>query len=232
MKILGLIPARGGSKEIPLKNQKELGGKPLLQYTIEAALGSKLLDNVIFSSEDATLIDLARRMGAEVSFVRPAHLASDTASSIAVVEHALEALAAMGRNYDAICLLQVTNPFRTSQFIDNAILKFKEAGTDSLVSVLKVPHEFNPHWIYEVSEKNTLKLSTGENEIIKRRQDLPVAYYRDGSIYITKSDIVTSQHSLYGKEISYIESDPERHVNIDTIQDWERAVVLAEKFSK
>lgn len=232
MKILGLIPARGGSKGIPLKNQKELGGKPLLQYTIEAALGSKLLDNVIFSSEDATLIDLARRMGAEVSFVRPAHLASDTASSIAVVEHALEALAAMGRNYDAICLLQVTNPFRTSQFIDNAILKFKEAGTDSLVSVLKVPHEFNPHWIYEVSEKNTLKLSTGENEIIKRRQDLPVAYYRDGSIYITKSDIVTSQHSLYGKEISYIESDPERHVNIDTIQDWERAVVLAEKFSK
>ena len=232
MKVLGLIPARGGSKGIPLKNQKELGGKPLLQYTIEAALGSKLLDNVIFSSEDATLIDLARRMGAEVSFVRPAHLASDTASSIAVVEHALEALAAMGRNYDAICLLQVTNPFRTSQFIDNAILKFKEAGTDSLVSVLKVPHEFNPHWIYEVSEKNTLKLSTGENEIIKRRQDLPVAYYRDGSIYITKSDIVTSQHSLYGKEISYIESDPERHVNIDTIQDWERAVVLAEKFSK
>jgi CMP-N,N'-diacetyllegionaminic acid synthase len=232
MKILGLIPARGGSKGLPHKNRKELLGKPLLQFTIEAALGSKLLDSVVFSSEDATLIALAKQMGAEVPFVRPAQLASDTASSISVVVQALETLARMGKTYDAVCLLQVTNPFRTSQFIDKAILKFKEAGTDSLVSVLKVPHEFNPHWVYEVSEKNTLKLSTGEDEIIKRRQDLPVAYYRDGSIYITRSDIVTSQHSLYGREISYIESDPERHVNIDTMQDWERAAVLAEKFSK
>ena len=232
MKILGLIPARGGSKGIPLKNQKELLGKPLLQYTIEAALGSKLLDGVVFSSEDATLIDLAKKMGAEVSFVRPAYLATDTASSIAVVEHTFKALADMGRNYDAVCLLQVTNPFRTSQFIDQAILKFKEAGTDSLVSVLRVPHEFNPHWVYEVSEKNTLKLATGEDEIIKRRQDLPAAYYRDGSIYITKSEVITSQQSLYGKEIAFIESDPERHVNIDTMQDWEKAVQLAEKFDK
>jgi CMP-N,N'-diacetyllegionaminic acid synthase len=232
MKILGLIPARGGSKGIPLKNQKELLGKPLLQYTIEAALGSEMLDSVVFSSEDPSLIDLAKKMGAEVPFVRPGHLATDTASSIEVVEHALEALSAMGRNYDAVCLLQVTNPFRTSQFIDKAILKFKEAGTDSLVSVLKVPHEFNPHWVYEVSEKDTLKVATEEDEVIKRRQDLPTAYYRDGSIYVTKSDVVTSQHSLYGKEISYIESDPERHVNIDTMQDWKKAVVLAEKLAK
>ena len=232
MKILGLIPARGGSKGIPLKNQKELLGKPLLQYTIEAALGSKMLDSVVFSSEDPSLIDLAKKMGAEVPFVRPDHLATDTASSIAVVEHSLEALAEMGWNYDAVCLLQVTNPFRTSQFIDQAILKFKEAGTDSLVSVLKVPHEFNPHWVYEVSEKNTLKLATGEDEIIKRRQDLPAAYYRDGSIYITKSEVIKSQQSLYGKEIAFIESDSERHVNIDTMQDWKKAVQLAEKFIK
>ena len=232
MKILGLIAARGGSKGILHKNRKELLGKPLLQYTIEAALGSKMLDSVVFSSEDATLIDLAKKLGADVPFVRPAHLASDTASSIDVVVQALDALTAMGRSCDAVCLLQVTNPFRTSQFIDQAILKFKEAGTDSLVSVLKVPHEFNPHWVYEISEKNTLKLATGEDEIIKRRQDLPAAYYRDGSIYITKSDTILSQHSLYGREIAYIESDPERHVNIDTMQDWERAVVLAEKIGK
>jgi len=232
MKILGLIPARGGSKGIPYKNRKELLGKPLLHYTIEAALGSKFLDSVVFTSEDPTLIELAKNAGAEVPFVRPAHLATDIASSIAVVEHALEALAAMGRNYDAVCLLQVTNPFRTSQFIDKTISKFIKAETDSLVSVLRVPHEFNPHWVYEVSENNTLKLATGEDEIIKRRQDLPEAFYRDGSIYITKSDVIKSQHSLYGKEIAYIESDPERHVNIDTMQDWEKALVLAEKFSK
>lgn len=232
MKILGLIPARGGSKGIPFKNRKELLGKPLLQYTIEAALGSKMLDSVVFSSEDATLINLAKSMGAEVPFVRPAELATDTASSIDVVKHTLEALASLGRNYDAVCLLQVTNPFRTSKFVDQAISKFKEAGTDSLVSVLSVPHEFNPHWVYEVSEKNTLKLATGESEIIKRRQDLPAAYYRDGSIYITRSEVITRQSSLYGKEIAYIESNAERHVNIDTMQDWEKAVILAEKFRK
>ena len=232
MKILGLIPARGGSKGIPHKNQKELLGKPLLQYTIEAALGSKMLDSVVFSSEDSSLLDLARKMGAEVPFVRPDHLATHTASSIAVVEHTLKTLADSGRIYDAVCLLQVTNPFRTSQFIDKAISKFKESESDSLVSVLQVPHEFNPHWVYEISEKNTLKLATGEDEIIKRRQDLPAAYYRDGSIYITKSEVIISQQSLYGNDIAFIESDAERHVNIDTMQDWEKAVVLAEKFRK
>lgn len=229
MKILGLIPARGGSKGIPNKNRKELQGKPLLQYTIEAALGATLLDRVIFSSEDATLIQLAKSLGVDVPFERPQHLSEDTSSSIGVVQHALQTLAEAGEEYDAVCLLQVTNPFRTAQFIDTAIAKFKNENTDSLLSVLQVPHEFNPHWTFVVSEKDTLQLATGEAEIIKRRQDLPPAYYRDGSIYITKSAVVLNDHSLYGKTISYIETNTDRHVNIDTMDDWEKAIVLAKK---
>ncbi|MBL4663032.1 MAG: acylneuraminate cytidylyltransferase family protein [Flavobacteriaceae bacterium] len=228
MKILGLIPARGSSKGIPNKNRKELGGKPLLQYTIEAALGAQLLDDVVFSSEDTELISLAKQMGATVTFKRPNHLASDTAGSLEVVQHALESLAEQGMKYDAICLLQVTTPFRTSEDIDEAISKFIERGTDSLISVQKVPHQYNPHWVFEVNN-NDLKIATGEAKIIKRRQDLPNTFIRDGAIYITKSDIILKQGSFFGESISHIELDAQRYVNIDTPEDWTKAEEIYKK---
>lgn len=229
MRILGLIPARGGSKGIPDKNRKVLNGKPLLEYTVEAALGAKSLVQVVFSSEDETLMRLAKSLGAAVPFVRPAALAQDSSGSLELVRHALQTLMEMGETYDAVCLLQVTNPFRTSKFIDEAVEKFKKSNMDSLISVLKVPHEYNPHWAFEVSKNGNLQIATGDTEIIKRRQDLPAAYYRDGSIYITKTEVILKQNSLYGKTIGYIESDPTRHVNIDTMEDWDRAVAMAEK---
>ena len=229
MRILGLIPARGGSKGIPDKNKKLLNGKPLLQYTIETALEAKLLDAVVFSSEDETLIRLASEIGAEVPFTRPDDLATDSASSLDVVKHALKVLSQEGREYDGVCLLQVTNPLRQAAFIDSAIEKFKILGTDSLVSVLKVPHEYNPHWVFEASEEKTLKIATGESEIIKRRQDLPDAFIRDGAIYLIKTEVILEQNSLYGNSISYIESDANRHVNIDTPKDWDLAEELVTK---
>lgn len=226
MKILGLIPARGGSKGIPNKNRKELGGKPLLQYTIDAALESKLLDEVVFSSEDDTLLELAERMGARVEFKRPISLATDAAGSIDVVLHALEELSAKGRKYDAVCLLQVTTPFRTSDDIDIAISKFTEMGCDSLISVQKVPHQYNPHWVFELSE-GKLKIATGEDRIIKRRQELPDAFIRDGAIYVTKTEVLYKERSFFGINNSYIELDGRNHVNIDTLSDWERAEQIA-----
>lgn len=228
MNILGLIPARGGSKGIPHKNRKELGGKPLLQYTIEAALGSKLLDAVVFSSEDTELMNLAEEKGATVAFKRPNHLASDTAGSLQVVQHALETLAEQGKHYDAVCLLQVTTPFRTSEDIDSAISKFTASGSDSLISVQKVPHQYNPHWVFEVNNDN-LKIATGEAEIVKRRQDLPDAFIRDGAIYITKSEVIIKQKSFFGATISHIELDPKRSVNIDTPEDWTKAEEIYKK---
>jgi CMP-N-acetylneuraminic acid synthetase len=101
-----------------------------------------------------------------------------------------------------------------------------------LVSVQKVPHEYNPHWTFEVNSEGNLKIATGETEIISRRQDLPSAYHRDGSIYITKTDVILKENSLYGKNIAYIQSDPEFYVNIDTMQDWEKAKKMIQNRSK
>jgi len=231
MNILGLIPARGGSKGIPNKNRKVLNGKPLLQYTIEAALGSKLLNRVVFSSEDETLIELARSMGAEVPFIRPSILSQDDSGTLEVVQHALKVLSCDGEKYDAVCLLQVTNPFRTSKFIDEAIKKFKNSHADTLLSVLKVPHTYNPHWVFKVSKKGHIELVTGDKQIIKRRQDLPITYHRDGAIYLVKADTILNKNTLYGEMISYIESNPEHQVNIDTAEDWEKAEIIAKSIN-
>ena len=223
MKILGIIPARGGSKGIPKKNIKLLGDKPLIAYTTLAAQESKLLSDIILSSDSDEIIAIAKTYGLKVPFKRPKELATDKSPTIATVIHALNHFKAIGIEFDAVCLLQVTNPFRTSEFIDEAIKKFKDSQADSLVSVLPVPHEFNPHWTFEENTNGHLKISTGESEFISRRQDLPKTYYRDGAIYLTKVNTILNQKSLYGKSIAYIESDIKRHVNIDTMEDWEKA---------
>jgi len=223
MKVLAIIPARSGSKGVPGKNIKMLGTKPLLQYTAEAALKSSLLTDVIISTDSEEIAAIARNCGIEVPFIRPAALATDTASSIDVVMHALNFLEQQGRCYDAVCLLQPTNPFRSVGFIDKAIIKFEQMQADSLLSVLPVPHEYNPHWIFVPTGDGSLKIVTGDPEIIKRRQDLPPAYFRDGSIYLTKTSVIQKQHSFYGDRIGYIVSDPMFYINIDNPDDWSNA---------
>ncbi len=223
MRILGLIPARGGSKGIKGKNIKLLNGKPLLAYTSQIALASRHLTKVILSSEDQEIISTAEMLSLEAPFTRPPELARDDTPTINVVIHALEWFQKEGVFFDAVCLLQVTSPFRTVSFLDEALNKFIEAGTDSLVSVQKLPHEYNPHWAFIEDRFGNLKIATGESSIISRRQELPTAYHRDGSIYITKTDVILSQKSLFGSSISFIESPTELYVNIDTMKDWEKA---------
>jgi len=223
MKILAIIPARGGSKGVPGKNIKLLNGKPLLAYTSEIALQSKYLTEVIVSSDDEQILDVANSLGIKVPFIRPTELAQDNTPTIDAIIHALEWYESEKIFFDAVCLLQVTSPFRTVELLDKAIEKFIEKDSDSLVSVQRVPHEYNPHWTFEVNEKGNLKIATGETEIVARRQELPVAYHRDGSIYITKTKVLLKEHSLYGKSTSFIESEPDFYVNIDTIKDWEKA---------
>lgn len=229
MKILGIIPARGGSKGVPRKNLKMLGNSPLIAYTWESAQQSQLLSDIILSSEDDAIIDWAKNNGLEVPFVRPKALATDTASSIDVVIHAINTLERQNKYYDAVCLLQPTYPFREKGFIDKALEKFIKSNADSLISVLKVPHEYNPHWTFCENEKGFLKIATGENEIIKRRQDLPLAYFRDGNIYITRVEVIKSQQSFYGDKISFIESDESFYCNIDTMEDWIKAETIFSK---
>ena len=228
MKILGLIPARGGSKGIPGKNIKSLGGKPLLQYTFEAAKESKLLAGVILSSDNSEIITVAEKLGLQVPFIRPLDLAADDTSSLEVLKHALNYFAQKGEKFDAICLLQPTTPFRRKGLIDEAIEKFSCGNYDSLVSVREVPAEFNPHWIFEETHGH-LKIATGEDEIIPRRQELPKAYHRDGAIYLTKTEVLLEQNSLYGENIGFIDTTGDPYVNIDSPEDWEKAELLVER---
>ena len=223
MRILGIIPARGGSKGVPGKNIKLLNGKPLLQYTSEIALESQYLTAVILSSDDTQIITVAKSLGIQVPFLRPEEFAKDTTSTLDVIIHALQWYQNQAIFFDAVCLLQVTSPFRTVAFLDKAIEKFITSGCDSLVSVQKVPLEYNPHWTFEVNPEGNLKIATGEEKIINRRQQLPDAYHRDGSIYLTKTEVLLQQLSLYGKSTSFVESSPEFYVNIDTLADWEKA---------
>lgn len=223
MKILAIIPARGGSKGVPGKNSKMLGDKPLIAYSIQQAISSNVFTKIIVSTDSEQIKEIALNFGAEVPFIRPQELASDTASSISVVQHAVAFLEQQKEYYDAICLVQPTSPFREKGFINKAIEKFKNSKCDALVSVLEVPHEHNPHWVFEVDAADNLKIATGEKQIIQRRQDLPKAYFRDGSVYITKTAWI-KKGSFYGATLNYLESNPEFYVNIDTMKDWEKAV--------
>jgi CMP-N,N'-diacetyllegionaminic acid synthase len=221
MKILGLIPARGGSKGVPRKNIRLLNGKPLLAYTAESALQSKTLSRVILTTEDAEIATVGRNCGLDVPFMRPANLAQDSTPSLAVVQHALLTLKENGEDFDAVCLLQPTNPLRRAEDIDACVELFIRSNADCVISVLPVPHEYNPKWVFWKNGDGKMSLSTGDTEIIPRRQDLPPAFHRDGSVYVTRSDIIINRGSLYGDNVQGYEMSPEFSANIDTEDDWQ-----------
>ncbi|SRR5579884_2142164 len=225
-RVLGVIPARGGSKGIPKKNIRLLHGRPLLSYTAEAALSARLLTRVILSTDDEEIAEVGRRCGLEVPFLRPPELATDGAPTLPVVQHAVRALAQDGGRFDAVCLLQPTNPLRSPGQIDGCIELLVDSGADSVITVLPVPPEYNPHWVYFAESDGTLRLSTGEEAPISRRQDLPPAFHREGSVYVTRTDVIINGNSLYGRRIVGYPADSNSSVNIDAPEDWERAEEL------
>jgi len=224
LKLLALIPARGGSKGVPGKNIRLLGGKPLLWYAYEAARTSGLFSEIVLSTEDENIATIGKQIGMMVPFTRPAELATDAATSIAVVNHALAFMELLGYNYDAVALLQPTAPFRRKNLIRDAALLMEERGADSLVSVRKVPHQYNPHWVFEAGEDHTLRIATGEQELISRRQNLPDAYYRDGQVYLTKTEVLKTCNTFIGKKLTFLlNENAGSAINIDTLEDWQAA---------
>ena len=226
MRVLGLVPARGGSKGVPRKNIRPLCGRPLIAYTAEAALAASLLERVILSTEDAEIAAVGKSFGLDVPFMRPAELAADSTPSVLVVKHALAWLEERGEKYDAVCLLQPTHPLRQPADIDGCIRMLGESGADAVVTVSEVPPEFNPHWVFFRSADGFLRLSTGEQAPIPRRQELPPAFHREGSVYVTRCDVLASTGSLLGTRLAGYPVDPARSVNIDTPEDWAMAEEL------
>jgi CMP-N-acetylneuraminic acid synthetase len=229
LRVLGIITARGGSKGIPRKNIRLLAGKPLLQYTAEAALAADQLTKVILSTEDGEIAKVGRRCGLEVPFMRPAELARDDTPTLPVLQHAVRTLEKEGRSFDAICLLQPTNPFRRADDINACVHLLAESGADSVISVLSVPHQHNPHWVYFRGQDGFLKLSTGEKTPIARRQLLPPAFHREGSVYVTRRDVLMENDSLFGSSVAGYLMEVSRSVNIDTLEDWARAEEVLEQ---
>lgn len=222
MRILGIIPARGGSKGVHKKNVKLLRGIPLINYTIESAKRSKLLTKFIVSTEDKEIAEISRNAGAEVPFLRPDHLAGDAAPTLPVIKHSLNFMMDKGIHFDAVCILQPTSPFRPNKMIDACIRKFELSKADTLISVKKVPDHYNPHWVFEYEDGNFFKISTGENSIIPRRQQLPDTFFRDGMIYLVKAEQILVCNTLFGEKITGYTTKGDC-INIDTMEDWASA---------
>lgn len=230
MRILGLIPARGGSKGVPRKNIKLLHGKPLIQFSIESAQNCPLISHVVVSTDDENIAYISRKAGAEVPFMRPDELAADGSPSIDLVVHALKYFENISDHFDAVCLLQPTVPYRSAEDLQSAIVKFKKNTFDSLISVREVPHVYNPYWTFqEEPDKQTIHKVINHPQFVKRRQDLPKIYHRDGSVYLTSSKTILKHKSLYGDSIGYYIMSSSPDINIDTMEDWVKAELFKYK---
>jgi len=225
MSIVAVIPARAGSKGIPRKNLVRIAGRPLIAYAIEAARKATSVDRVIVSTDDNEIADVARELWAQVPFLRPAELANDAAPMLGVMRHALAWLESQGVAVEALVLLQPTSPLRTGRHVEEAIALFRSAPASSVVSVVEVPHQFNPVSVMKLSAQGTLVPFLGDQVIAIRRQDKPNAYARNGpAVLISHPDTLRSGQ-LYGAScLPYLMSE-EDSLDIDTPQD----LLLAEQ---
>lgn len=222
-KILAIIPARGGSKGIKDKNIIDLNGKPLIYHTIDQALKSKLIADVIVSTDSNKIAEISKKLGAKVPFLRPSILASDTAKTIDTVIYTIEQMKKLGKEYDYVVLLQPTQPLRRSYHIDEAIeLIIKNRG-ESLVSVSKVKE--HPILMRRIEKNGYMKKLLDINSSI-RRQDFPDFYKVNGSIYINKIDEnLTNDISLNDNKLAYI-MDEKYDLDIDEPNDLYLAKIM------
>ncbi len=229
-KILGLITARGGSKELPQKNIKPLLDKPLIAWTIEQALMSKYLDRVIVSTDDGKIAEISKKYGAEVPFLRPEELATDESKSIDVVLHTIDWMDTNDKPYDLLMLLQPTSPLRTSKDIDKAIELLFSKNARAVVSVCEVEH--HPYWTNILPDNGCMENFIKPEIMNKNRQELPIFYRLNGAIYLSYCDYLKHQGSFFGKEtFAYIMSK-ERSIDIDNEIDFKLAEILIAKNQK
>jgi CMP-N,N'-diacetyllegionaminic acid synthase len=211
---LAIIPARGGSKRLPRKNLLDLCGKPLIAWSIEAALKSKYISKVIVSSDDEEILNIAKEYKADF-IKRPDELASDTATTFDALKHTLENV----EKYDYVVLLQPTSPLRTEKHIDESIEFLKEKNADAIISVCEMEH--SPLWSNTLNEDLNMSNFLRDEVLNKRSQDLPKYYRLNGAIYICKTEKLLENKGFFIKEniFSYI-MKKEDSVDIDEEIDF------------
>jgi CMP-N,N'-diacetyllegionaminic acid synthase len=214
VKVLGIITARGGSKGIPGKNLVKVCGKSLLAYTAEAALQSKL-SHVVISTDDSEIAAEAKRLGVDVPFMRPAELAKDDTPTLPVLQDVVTRLEATGKKFDAIFTLQPTNPLRLASDIDGAIDLLARTAADSVIGFSDVG-ERHPARMKSIDANGRVtEPPFAEQFEGQRRQDLPKYYLRDGSVYLTRRDVLMNQNSIKGHDCRAWLIPKERSVNVD-----------------
>jgi CMP-N,N'-diacetyllegionaminic acid synthase len=218
--ILGVIPARGGSKGIPNKNLALLCGRPLLAYTADAVKASTRLTRTIVSTDDERIAQCARSLGLDVPFMRPSSLAADDVPMLPVLRHAIDTLKADGFAADIVVLLQPTSPLRRGEHIDAAVDWLSRTAADSVVSVVEVPHQFNPMSVMRLEEGLLKPFLDGPP--ITRRQDKPRLFARNGPAVLAVRAEVITEGSLYGKTSWPLGMSAEDSLDIDT--PWDLSV--------
>lgn len=228
-RITALIPARGGSKRLPRKNVKILCGKPLISWTIEAAKKSKYIDNVIVSTDDLEIKEISEQWGAQVPFLRPDYLSSDTASSFDVIKHAIEFLKINDENH-LLILLQPTSPLRTFEQIDEALEYFFKKQAEGIVSISECEH--SPLWSNSLPENLSMENFIRPEIIGKRSQDLPNYYRLNGSIYIYKTKSLLKENKIfYNKQVFGFKISKESSIDIDNESDFKLAQLILDGYS-
>jgi N-acylneuraminate cytidylyltransferase len=220
-KILGIIPARGGSKGIPGKNIRLLNGKPLIYYTVEAARASELIDRLILTTDSPEIAEIGKSLGVDVPFLRPSELAQDDTPMMPVLEHAIRHVESGGWQAEIIVLLQPTAPLRRAEHIRLAVNMLNESKCDSVVSVVEVPRHYVPDFVLKI-EEGKLKPFL-DAPLVARRQDARPAFSRDGTIYVFWRDMFFEKHTIYGDDCRPILIPDHESCNLDTMMDWKEA---------
>jgi len=223
--ILTIIPARGGSKGVPRKNIRELAGKPLIAYTIEAALGSSFVKRLIVSTDDKEIAETSRKWGADVPFMRPVELATDTTKAIAVVKHSLMEMEKLdNQEYPVIVYLEPPAPFKTSSDIDACIELFINNNPSSVVSVNEA-NQFHPILMKKIENGHLKPICFDEPEGVPRQLYAPTAYMRNGAVYVIKKENILDD-IFYGNPIVPYIMPGKRSICIDDTLDWYAAEAM------
>jgi CMP-N,N'-diacetyllegionaminic acid synthase len=223
-RVLGLIPARGGSKGLPGKNLRVVAGKPLIAWTIEAALAASSLSAVVVSTDDEDIARVAAEFGAEVPFMRPAELAADATLMIDTVLHALDALAAQGRDFERVMVLQPTSPLRVAAYIDDAVELMRASGSDAVVSVTETDH--SPLWSNTLPPDGRMGAFLRPEVAGRRRQDLPAYFRLNGAIYLIRVDTLRRARAFIGDfAVAYV-MPREASIDVDSALDLDMAELL------
>ncbi len=225
MEILGIIPARGGSKGLPRKNLALVGGKPLIAWTWEAARAAPSVTRLVVSTDDEPIAELARSAGVEVPFLRPAELANDTAKAVDVILHALGFLEERaGYRPELVLWLQPTSPLRSAEDIEAAVRLRQGHDADAVVSVCEARH--HPLWMRLLGAGDRLEPYQGDREPPSRRQELPRVYELNGAVYLIRREVLLRTQTLFPPDTRGYPMPPDRSIDVDTSWDLHLADLL------